>query len=129
MKNRAVGAVVVGVLLGAGFYSYYQGYQQQEKERIQRQKRRQAWFTLKKTLEDDILGFSGESAIVVKDLTRKWEISHNKNTLFPAASLSKLQVMYAVFQGVAEGIFRVEDVSILRGRDKASGSGVLKDMP
>lgn len=94
-----------------------------------RDDRKKAVITLAQTLKGDIAEAGLEPGVVVKDLTTGWEFSHNKNKLFPSASLVKIPIMLAVFNSAQEGRIDLKTTLTLRRSDKVSGSGVLKDMP
>lgn len=73
--------------------------------------------------------FPGQAGVVVKDLKTNWEISFNKNTLFPSASVVKIPVMLACFNAANEGRIALKDTLVLQNSYKVLGSGVLKATP
>lgn len=93
------------------------------------EKRKVEWIALKKVIESEISQFKGEAGIVIKDLKLDWEISFNKNKLFPSASLVKVPIMLACFYAIKEGKIKLEDTLRLKPSYKVPGSGILKDMP
>ncbi len=113
--------IVCGVFLG--------GYLYLERQRIALENRRQAWFSLVESIKQQILTFDGQAGVVVKDLKTGWEVSYEKDGLFPAASLAKVPIMGACFKAVEEGRIRLGDAIELKGAYKVNGSGVLKEAP
>lgn len=92
------------------------------------EKRVRAWNELKQKLTSEINRFGGTAGVVVKDLETNWELSHNKDKLFPSASLAKIPIMAGCFLAASEGRLKLDKVVNLRSSDKTSGSGILKDM-
>lgn len=129
--KKKLGIIFIVILLVGGPYSAWQYYSYSQA--IKRQlaasaAKKAAWQRLQQKLSDQIRQFKGEVAIVVKDLRTGWEISYNKDRLFPSASLVKMPIMAACFIASEEGRINLNQEIILRNSDKFSGSGTLKDM-
>lgn len=107
-------------------YRYYQTYKETKRINFISEKRKNNWFKLKQELEQDIAKFNGEVGIIIKDLVMDWEISFNKDKLFPSASLAKMPIMVACFLAVEEAKLKLEQKIKLRSGDKVSGAGILK---
>lgn len=120
MKRKRIFIIlIIFIFLGYISYNHYQNLQVRKKN----------WLLLKQVVESDAGRFKGMVGIVIKDLNMNWEFSINKDRLFPSASLAKIPIMLACFQANKEGKINLEDTIKLKGSDKVSGSGVLKDMP
>lgn len=98
-------------------------------ERRQLKEREAAWMELRRQVGVEIGSFKGDAGIVIKDLTTGWELSHQKERLFAAASLSKVPLMAACLVAADEGRIGLGRTIALRTSDKLSGSGTLKDLP
>jgi beta-lactamase class A len=128
-KNLRI--ILIGILLicGSCLICRCYGYFQEAKIRQDVFKRKKAaWQELKQELTKKIVNFKGEAGIVVKDLQFDWEISFNKDKLFPSASLVKMPIMAACFLAAQEGKIRLDRQVVLKNSDKLSGSGILKDV-
>lgn len=99
-----------------------------EKERQIYLRKEARWNDLSLRLKREIKSFNGVSGIYIKDLENGFTFEHNKNTLFPSASLSKIPIMGAVYKARKEGRLSLEDKVTLNRKDKLSGSGNVKDM-
>ncbi|MBU1630256.1 MAG: class A beta-lactamase-related serine hydrolase [Candidatus Omnitrophica bacterium] len=99
-----------------------------EKERILLEKRKSDWLILEQTLSEYITSFNGEAGILIKDLQSNWKISFNKDKLFPSASVVKIPILVSCLSAIGDGKLNPDSVIRLRSIDKASGSGVLKNM-
>lgn len=121
------------IFIGACVYFSYRYYKEAERQKIAQkillEKRKAGWIELKQVLENEVSRFKGEAGIVVKDLDMNWEISFNKDKLFPSASLVKIPIMAACFQANHEGKIDLKDTLKLKPSYKTPGSGVLKKMP
>lgn len=74
--------------------------------------------------------FQGEYSFVIKDMQKPFlEISQGKNRMFPAASLIKLPIAAVAFKAVTEKKVSLNDKFIIKAKDIASGSGIIKTMP
>lgn len=107
-------------------YQYYQSYKEAQINRLIFEKRKANWFTLREMITDEIAKFKGEVGIVIKDLAMNWEISFNKDRLFPSASLVKVPIMAACFLASEEGMLKLNRDVVLNSTDKSPGSGILK---
>lgn len=87
------------------------------------------WQVLEKRIHMRLKRFPGTAGVVVKDLKTNWEISVNKDTLFPSASVVKIPVMLACFNAASNGRISIDDTLALKNSDKVLGSGMLKAMP
>ena len=118
--------------LGAGVYFGQQSYarfQKTKQEQLLYEIRKAAWQGLQQRVKVEISQFKGDTGIVIKDLKTGWEFSHNKDKLFPSASLAKIPLMAACFLVADQGRIKLDRNIALKSSDKLTGSGVLKDMP
>ncbi|MFA5275807.1 MAG: serine hydrolase [Candidatus Omnitrophota bacterium] len=120
--KRIILFIIIFIFLGAGLYFFRQ-------QKLRFEAKKVAWEDLRRNIEREIARFSGETGIVVKDLSRRWEFSHNKSALFPAASLTKMPIMAACFLASEQGKIKLGDNIALKSKDKLTGSGILKGMP
>ncbi|MBN2484175.1 MAG: serine hydrolase [Candidatus Omnitrophica bacterium] len=86
-----------------------------------------------RSLEKNISGIAehqqGEFACVIKDMRfpyTQWD--KNEKELFPAASLMKVPVLAVVFKAVDEGKLSLDEKVVVRRKDIAGGSGIIKAM-
>lgn len=86
------------------------------------------WKRLNDKIDYEIFSFRGESGIAIKDLARNWNIQHNPDKLFPAASLIKVPIMASCLLAAEEGRIDLKDKIRLKEKHKAGGSGRLKNM-
>ncbi len=129
--KKTLSIIFIGALLICGpYFAYRYSTYLQEGKRQQAilEQRRAAWQVLRQELTNEIKRFKGEAGIVIKDLRFNWEISHNKDRLFPSASLVKLPIMSACFIAAEEGRIKLDRQVALRSSDKISGSGILKNI-
>jgi len=108
-------------------YQYRQLYKENQRKKLIFKLRRAEWLTLQQKLTDEIAKFKGEVGIIIKDLETDWEISSNKDRLFPSASLAKVPIMGACFLAIKEGKLKLEQNVKLKSSDKFSGTGILKN--
>ena len=123
--------VSAGILLVCFSYFvfvYYSKFQEIKKQKLLYEARKNAWGSLREKLTNEIKLFKGEVAFVIKDLQTNWEISHNKNMLFPSASLAKIPIMAACFLADQEGKLKLDRIIALKTSDKLTGSGILRDI-
>jgi len=123
--------IFIAALLICGSYfgfRYYADLKEAKRQQVFFEKRKVAWQVLRQKLINEISQFKGEAGIVIKDLRVNWEVSHNKDKLFPSASLAKIPIMSACFLAAQEGRIKLNREIVLKSRDKFSGSGILKDM-
>ncbi len=130
-RNILISLLLIIILpVGTVFsYRHYQSYKENQKKKLIFEKRKANWFALRQKLTDEIAKFNGEAGIVIKDLEMNWEISFNKDKLFPSASLAKVPIMAACFLAADQGRIKLDRNIALKSADKLTGSGVLKDMP
>jgi beta-lactamase class A len=91
--------------------------------------KKRAWLALEQALAQKVRTFRGTVGVVVKDLGTGWEISFNRDTLIPSASLVKIPVMLSCFYAAQDGVMSLGSSVRLKGSDKVSGSPVLGDKP
>lgn len=123
-------SILIGALLICGsyfVYRYYTDLKETRRQQVLLEKRKAAWQVLRQKLINEISQFKGEAGIVIKDLRVNWEVSHNKDKLFPSASLAKIPIMSACFFAAEEGRIKLNRQVALKSSDKFSGSGILKD--
>lgn len=122
--------VIIGIFL-LSFLTFFglKAYKEAELKKKLMERKKQTWMQLKTEVAKEAINFQGDLGILIKDLNTDWEISFNKEELFPAASLVKIPIMAACFQAVADGKISLQDKIILKGSDKTLGSGILKAMP
>ncbi|MDI6605684.1 MAG: class A beta-lactamase-related serine hydrolase [Candidatus Omnitrophota bacterium] len=104
-------------------------YPRLNKERALLERKKAQWSVLRQEISSQARNFKGKSGIVVKDLKMNWEISLNKEEVFPSASLVKIPIMAAVFGAAQSGKIRLESRIKLKVSDKVPGSGELKNIP
>jgi beta-lactamase class A len=129
--KKTIKIVLIGALLICGSYftyRYYTYFQELRRQRVIFQQRKAAWGVLRQKLTNEIKQFRGQVGIVIKDLRFNWEISYNKDKLFPSASLVKIPIMSACFLACKEGRIKLDRPVVLRSSDKFPGSGILKDI-
>jgi beta-lactamase class A len=85
-----------------------------------------AWKFLRKSVKERAESFNGEACVVIKDLDTGWEISNNKFTSVPAASIIKIPVMCCAMEAVDDGEISLDDTIVLKSSHIVSGSGKLK---
>lgn len=131
MKAKKIFLIIIVAILSACgsylAYRYYTDSQEAKRRQVLIEKRKVAWEVLRQKLTNEISQFKGEAGIVVKDLRTNWEIFHNKDRLFPSASLAKIPIMSACFLAAEESRLKLEREVALKDNDKLSGSGILKD--
>src|SRR3989338_7440103 len=90
--------ITLVILVGFGVYFGQQSYvrfQKTKQEQLLYEIRKAAWQGLQQRVKVEISQFKGDTGIVIKDLKTGWEFSHNKDKLFPSASLAKIPLMAA----------------------------------
>jgi beta-lactamase class A len=110
-------------------YKTYAAYQNFAKDQAALDRKKTEWLRLKKTLEKKVRSFHGTVGLVIEDLDTGWEISFNKTTLIPSASLVKVPVMLACFYAEQEKKACLKDCVSLRSSHKVAGSKVLGNDP
>ena len=124
--------VVIVAFLSIGAYfgqRYYVKFQKAAQERLLYETRKTAWKELHQSVKIEVSQFKGEAGIIIKDLQTGWELAHNRDKLFPSASLAKIPLMAACFLAADQGRIKLNRNIALKSSDKLTGSGVLKDMP
>lgn len=134
MKQVKLVTIILLLVLLAGFGGYViseyrPDYVERQRSKAAFEKREQAWKSLEQILANEISQFKGKVGLVIKDLDMNWEISFNKEELFPSASLAKIPIMGASFLASKQGRIKLNRNIALKPADKLSGSGVLKDLP
>jgi beta-lactamase class A len=122
--------LVVIPLISIGSYFGYTKYRNIQSERARQlllERRIATWKSLRVIVEQEIRNFKGEAGIVIKDLDMNWEMSFNKDNLFPSASLAKIPIMFACFLAAKEGKIKLDREIALKNSDKLTGSGILKE--
>jgi len=129
MKTKIIFLIII--LAGGLFFSYnaYTRYRGVIKEKTLIDKRKEAWLHLKRTIGNKVMLFKGTVGLVVKDLDTRWEITFNKDTLIPSASLVKMPIMLSCFYAAADGKINLKDSVNLKFSDKVAGSRVLGREP
>ncbi|MDP2943853.1 MAG: serine hydrolase [Candidatus Omnitrophota bacterium] len=132
MKNKhkifllifAVG-MIVSLYLVIKTHADYAGTR---KNRLSLRKRNIAWKTLDRKVTDEINNFDAEVGVIIKDLSRGWQIVRKQNKLFPAASLVKIPIMVSCFYAAENGKISLEGKVPLNDTYKVPGSGWLKNI-
>jgi beta-lactamase class A len=129
--KKTFSIIFIAVLLICGSYSVYRYHthlQEVKRQRVILEQRKAAWQALKQRVANRVRRFKGEAGIVIKDLRFNWEISYNKDKLFPSASMVKLPIMPVCFLAAQEGRIDLNRRVVLKSSDKFPGSGILKDV-
>lgn len=132
MSRKIIILLVLFVVVCSGiFFSHrvYAEFYKIKKEQILLEKKKEDWLNLKKILENKVANFKGKASIVIIDLDTNWEISFNKDTLLPSASLVKLPIMLSCFYAVQDGRISLKDTIRLKSSDKVAGSKALEKSP
>ncbi|MFH1245286.1 MAG: serine hydrolase [Candidatus Omnitrophota bacterium] len=115
---------------GTGYYTCQKHLAVVEARKAEQRKleqRRNAWLKLEREIKAQAVSNKVSAGIVVRDLTTGWETGVSRGRRIPAASLSKIPLMLACYKAVEEGKMRLEDIVVLKGRQKTGGSGILKN--
>jgi len=83
---------------------------------------------VEQTAERLIAEFSGEAALLARNLTTGEEIGVRPYANMPTASTIKLLVLAELFRQVEEGTIRLDDPVTMLAEDRRGGSGILKDL-
>jgi beta-lactamase class A len=129
--KKAYRVILIGLLLICGSvlaYRYYFYSQEIKRQEAFLEQRKAAWQVLKQEVADEIRRFKGRAGVVIKDLKLDWEISYNRDGLFPSASLAKVPIMAACFLASEEGRLNLDQQIVLKNSDKFGGSGILKNV-
>ena len=132
--QRGTRALIIGLLVGSGLggplgFQAYRHWRQQGQRRLEMERRRASWEQLKQAVWVEVRSFRGDSAVWIEDLDTGWVAAHQAEKPFPAASVVKVPILVACLQKAQAGELDLAEPVTLRGRDKADGSGVLKEMP
>jgi beta-lactamase class A len=119
--------VVLAAYSGRRYYQFSR--KKAEERRLMHEARKASWQELQRRLNKDIRRFRGQSGIVLMDLETGWEFSHNKDKLFPSASLAKVPIMASCFLAAQQDRIRLDGKIALKSSEKLAGSGTLKNMP
>jgi len=92
-------------------------------------RRRAAWDSLTKILEEKIRAAGLDAGLVIEDFRMKSRIVYSADKPFPSASLVKVPIMLACFYADEKKKINLKDTLILKSAQKVSGSGILKEMP
>ena len=127
--KKIVSIVLVAGIISAGG-AWYWRVSQRDQAQIDRAKafllkKKAGWAQLERSLKDRVSAFNGTVGIVVEDLDSEWEISFNKDTLLPSASLVKVPIMLACFSAAQDGKMSLSDTISLKVSDKVAGSKAL----
>ena len=95
--------------------------------RKQLQERKTAWLALGEKVRSEVKNFNQETGLIIKDLSTGWEIKINENKLFPSASMVKVPIMASFVLASSRGEVDLNRSIALKNRNKALGSGILKD--
>ena len=129
-KKFGLFLVLTLVLVGSGFLVFH-GHRiipYFNKEHLLLVKKQAEWTNLRERLEKDVLAFKGTSGVVIKDLNSGWEMTHQPDKRFPAASVVKIPIMVACFQAIQEGKIQLDTQLQLTRAARVGGSGTLKNM-
>lgn len=120
--------IVIPVLLFlvlSGFYLHYLWRVRKFNQELAQ--RKLIWLALEEKIKANVNDFDQDIGLLIKDCASGWEISVNKEKLFPSASLVKVPIMAGVFSASAENGLDLTSVLTLNNQCKISGSGVLKN--
>ncbi|MCX5668944.1 MAG: class A beta-lactamase-related serine hydrolase [Candidatus Omnitrophica bacterium] len=133
MKKKKIVLIILFIIIGLSSSFLYKNYKNRgrtiKNEQVLLETKRRAWLKLKDILENKIRHFKGTVSLVVKNLDSNWEITFNKGTLIPSASLVKIPIMLSCFYAAQDGKISLKDTIALKSSDKVSGSKVLGKDP
>ncbi len=121
-KKITVILLVICLISAAGYL--FSRYQRDQQILYQR---KAEWSRLEAEVKKDVARFNQECGIVIKDLKYGWEIEVNQDKLFPSASMVKIPIMASIVVASRQGKLKLGDTVVLKNKDKAYGSGVLKE--
>src|SRR5262245_13539224 len=84
--------------------------------------------SLEQKIEERLRGFPGTLGIAAVHLGTGETVAVNADVRFPTASVIKVPVMVTVFQQMAEGRVRPDQLLTLKEEEKVGGSGVLQSL-
>jgi beta-lactamase class A len=131
-RQRITTVVLLLILAAVGTFASMRLYDhavQLQKKRVLLEQKRQSWLALSQVIQKETSSFPGYAGLIIKDLDNNWRIRLNQDQMFPSASLVKIPIMAACFNAASQGKLDLAEVVVLRGADKAGGSGRLKSMP
>ncbi len=83
---------------------------------------------LEAEIKELIKNLDGQCSIIVNNVTYGEKFAFNEDAVFPAASLIKLWILWALYKNASLGKADLDDEIILSEEDKAGGFGVLQYM-
>ena len=83
---------------------------------------------LERRIEERLRSFPGTMGVAALNLDTGETVAVNADTRFPTASVIKVPVMAAVFQQIADGRVRKDQLLTLKEEEKVGGSGVLHSL-
>ena len=126
--NKRILLIIVGCLIFFGLSGFAAEYfWRVHKFKQQLAQRELFWLALGDKIKSAVFDFNQETGLLIKDCSSGWEISVNKEKLFPSASLVKVPIMASVFSASAENYLDLRSLITLDNRSKVSGSGILKN--
>lgn len=135
MNKKTKNKILISFL---GIFLFFAGWQTNVYFSKQRLNRKRFLSLYQERVREDVFknsllrlvkGFSGEAAIIIKDLNDGWEFAYQKDKPFAAASLTKIPLMVACFEAAKKGRLKLDSIVSLKTSYKLSGSGFLKDLP
>lgn len=132
MKIKTIFLAIALIFLGAALFITYRNYigsPEARRGQVSLKAREKAWLGLKKDLQNKVAHFKGTVGLVIKDLDTSREISFNKDTLIPSASLVKIPIMLSCFYAAQDGKIHLSDPARLSYTNRVSGSKVLGNKP
>ncbi|SKC83639.1 serine hydrolase [Maledivibacter halophilus] len=83
---------------------------------------------LRKTIDDLIKDAEGDVSVIIKNPKENESIMINEDTVFPAASVIKLYILWELFERIEKGEFTLEQEISIEDKDKVDGFGILKEL-
>lgn len=126
--NKRILFIIFGCsifLAVSGYYSHYLWRVHKFNQELA--KRKLVWQDLGEKIKAKVDNSGQDIGLLIKDCASGWEISVNKEKLFPSASLVKVPIMASVFSASAQARLDLASVITLDNQSKTSGSGVLKN--
>lgn len=127
MRKKIVLAVLVVSLFGIIPVFYFQRQATvaaaKRRQAAELARKRAAWTSLEESIRQELRHFKGEAGIVIKDLEYGWQITINKDEIFPSASLVKVPIMLACFKAATEARISLDDRIKLKAGQKVPGLG------
>ncbi|QSQ08468.1 Extended-spectrum beta-lactamase PER-1 [Koleobacter methoxysyntrophicus] len=82
----------------------------------------------KSELKSIIEGVRGTVGVIVKGLSTGDIFSYNEGVVFPAASVIKLSILWALFEEIEAGKLSLDDEITLSDQHRVGGFGILKEL-